>query len=1147
MEKKRIYFFDPHQRLKKMLTLFRTTLLLLLASAFSLQASSFAQAGRVTLKMQNATIDELIQNVRTKTEYKFLYRVEEVKKYGKQDVDIKDATIEEFLQKILANTPLSYKIQNGVIIIRPVKEDKTKEPPRIIKGKVIDEKGLPLPGVTVTIKGTTLGVATGIDGDFKLEIPKQDSTILVFSFIGMKTVEYRLKKDRKDDPEELVITLKEDVKQVEEVIITGYANIRKESFTGSSVTVKRDELLKVSKTNVIKALQVFDPSFRIQTNNEWGSDPNALPEMYIRGRSGIGVKELDKLKADQAQGFTSKSNLKDNPNLPTFILDGFQISVQKLYDMDPSRIESITILKDAAATAMYGSRAANGVVVITTVAPKPGQINVQYAMTGEITFPDLTSYNLCNAEEKLELERLAGVYEHPDPRTQIEYDKQYNEKLMLVKKGVDTYWLSLPLQTAFNHKHSLWVEGGSENIRFGVDISYYNEDGIMKKSFRDRMDAALTIDYRTQTLQIKNQISYNITKSKESPYGNFSEYTQALPYNLYKDEDGKYLEEQKKWGAIGTVPNPMYEAGLKSFNKSQSEEIINNLSAKWNITPHWLLQGQISITKNINESRRFLDPKSKKNSTPLSSHNFISGELYTNDGNSFSWDLQASISYNQSINKHNINFALTANQRANKTESISALYTGFPNGNLNSPNYAERIDKKPTSNENTTRLIGFVGLINYSYNDIYLFDASVRFDGSSEFGDDKRWGSFWSTGVGINIHNYNFMKESVIDKLKLKATYGETGKVNFTAYQAQTTYDILTDSWYITGLGAGLKAFGNKKLKWETTKSTNLSFEIGLKQDLIYLQAEYYVKKTVDLINDVTLPSATGFTSYVDNVGEIENKGFELTLRSNLLRKNDWYLAVFANLSHNKNKIVKIAESLRTYNNMVDEYFKNEGSDNSKPFTKYVEGGSTTSIFGMRSLGIDPATGNEILVRQNGTLTDIWRSGEQVVLGNTEPDASGSFGLNVTYKNFNLYVTFLYEFGGQRYNQTLVDKVENADIYNDNVDKRVLTERWQKPGDKTKFRKLALRDPNNADHLSIPTTKPTERFVQNNNVLSLNSVTLGYDAHAEQYKWLKRAGVSMLRFEIGAEELFNWSSIKAERGLNYPFARTMNLSLNLTF
>lgn len=222
-----------------MLTLFRTTLLLLLASAFSLQASSFAQAGRVTLKMQNATIDELIQNVRTKTEYKFLYRVEEVKKYGKQDVDIKDATIEEFLQKILANTPLSYKIQNGVIIIRPVKEDKTKEPPRIIKGKVIDEKGLPLPGVTVTIKSTTLGVATGIDGDFKLEIPKQDSTILVFSFIGMKTVEYRLKKDRKDDPEKLVITLKEDVKQVEEVIITGYANIRKESFTGSSVTVKR--------------------------------------------------------------------------------------------------------------------------------------------------------------------------------------------------------------------------------------------------------------------------------------------------------------------------------------------------------------------------------------------------------------------------------------------------------------------------------------------------------------------------------------------------------------------------------------------------------------------------------------------------------------------------------------------------------------------------------------------------------------------------------------------------------------------------------------------------------------------------------------------------------------------------------------------
>lgn len=276
MEKKRIYVFDLHQRYKKTLTILRATLLLTLISTFSLQAGNTSQHGRLTLKMQNATIDELIKSVRAETEYKFLYRIEEVQKYGKRDIDIKDATIEEFLQKILANTQLSYEIQNGVIIIRPQQKVRKDYKPRVIKGKVMDDKGLPLPGVSVIIKGTTLGIATGINGEFKLEIPKLDSTILVFSFIGMQTVEHRLKEDRKDDNKDLIIRMKEDVTEVDEVVITGIANIRKESFTGSSVTIHREELLKVSKTNVIKALQVFDPSFRIQTNNEWGSDPERL-------------------------------------------------------------------------------------------------------------------------------------------------------------------------------------------------------------------------------------------------------------------------------------------------------------------------------------------------------------------------------------------------------------------------------------------------------------------------------------------------------------------------------------------------------------------------------------------------------------------------------------------------------------------------------------------------------------------------------------------------------------------------------------------------------------------------------------------------------------------------------------------------------
>ena len=749
MEKKRKYTFDFHQRWEKMLLILRTAFLMVLITTINFEANASAQIIKVSVRMENATIDEMIKNVRIGTNYRFLYRVEEVNKYGKRDINLQNVSIEEFLRVALEGTKLSYEIEDDVIIIHPSKDDNKKTvEPRKVTGTVMDMQGNTLPGSTILIQGTSLGVVTDVNGKFTLEIPQMDSVVLVVSFVGYETRYVALGNEQK----ELTIKLKEDVTEMDEVVVTGYGKVRKESFTGSSVSVSKEQLMKVSKTNVLKALQAFDPSFRIQTNNQWGSDPNALPEMYIRGRSGVGVKQLD-------PNYTSKGNLQNNPNLPTFIMDGFEISVQKLYDMDPSRIANITILKDAAATALYGSRAANGVVIITTVAPKPGKLNISYGLTGEVTMPDLSAYNLMNAKEKLETEVLAGAFEPYQSDVAITLEKRYNAKLNNVVKGIDTYWLSLPLQTAFNHKHSLFVEGGSENLRFGVDLSYYNEDGVMKESFRDRLGAGVTLDYHLKNLQVKNQTTYNITKSKETPYGSFSNYANALPYNVYKDENGRYLEEVESWGESGTFPNPMYEASLNNFDKSQTEEFINNLSINWNINPYLLLKGQFSLTRQFSNSRRFLDPLSKQNTNPISDYNTTSGELHTTDGNNFNWDMQATLSYNRTINKHNLNFLVGINQRATKTESVSAQYRGFPNGTLNSQNYAEEVYEKPRSSENSTRLVGFLGTLNYSYNNIYLLDASVRMDGSSEFGSDKRFAPFGSFGVGIPQRVQDHFKE----------------------------------------------------------------------------------------------------------------------------------------------------------------------------------------------------------------------------------------------------------------------------------------------------------------------------------------------------------------------------------------------------
>ena len=562
-------------------------ILLVLVLVFSIQAKAYSQT-RITAKRQGVTIDEVLKEVREKSGYRFLYRVEEVNRYGKRDIDVKDAEVEDFLGQLLQNTDLTYEVENEVIIIRPEKQRQdSRVNVQVVRGKVTDENNLALPGATVLLKGTSYGVVTDSHGKFTLE---RDTVTLLVSFVGMETRLVNLKKGQT----EILVSLKPDIKEMKEVVVTGYGNVRKTSFTGNSVTVTKDELMSVSKSNVIKALQTFDPSFRIQTNNDWGSDPNALPEMYVRGRSGIsGVKELDRDPL-------TKSALKDNPNLPTFIMDGFQISVEQLYDMDPNRIESITILKDAAATALYGSRAANGVVVITTVAPQMGKLNVSYNFTGDVTVPDLSDYNLMNAREKLETEVAAGVFEDLAKDNPLGAEQQYYAKLASITRGVDTYWLSKPLQTSFNHKHSLSVDGGSDNFRFGIQLSYNNEDGVMKESFRNRVGAGVYLDYRIGSFQLKNMVTYTNTRSQESPYGAFSDYTGCQPYDPYKDDKGNYLENLPNWdGKNAKRPNPLYESTLSNFDKSKYEEFVDNLGINWNITTGLLWKTQFSCLRKI--------------------------------------------------------------------------------------------------------------------------------------------------------------------------------------------------------------------------------------------------------------------------------------------------------------------------------------------------------------------------------------------------------------------------------------------------------------------------------------------------------------------------------------------------------------------
>ena len=1092
-----------------------------------ISATAQSNSMKVSLNLKSASVKEFFDAVKAQTGLNFIYNTEQVKSMSRITIQSERQPITEVLNQVLANTGYTYEIEGNIVTIV---YQQSKEKKKIVTGVVVDEGGGPLPGAHIKLLKTEHSAVTDVEGNFSITLLNQSNPVLTVSYLGMTTQNVKVTNGKP-----LRIVMKPDAKQLDEVVVTGYVKISKNSFTGTSVTVSADQLMSVSKTNVLGALQVFDPSFRIAENNMMGSNPNSVPELYIRGRSGIGTTELD------AESL-SKSALKNNPNLPTFIMDGFEISVEKLYDMDPSRIESITILKDAAATAMYGSRAANGVVIITTVTPKPGKINVSYNFTGTLEYPDLTDYNLMNAREKLQTEVAAGLFK-ADPKAdnyvseQASLDEIYNKKLNNVVRGVDTYWLSKPLRTVFNHKHSIYLDGGTDDLRWGVDLSYN------KESFRDRMAGGLSLSYRLGSFQLRNSFSYTYTKSADSPYGSFSDYTSKLPYDEYLDENGRYLETTYPWNGSAGSPNPLYEATLGNYSRDKSWELINNTELLWNINSYWLLKGQFSVTKSNSEANDFLDPRSKQNDDILGLNNVISGKLDVVTNNSLSWDATMTLSYNRSIKKHNLNFLVGVNATSSTGTGLAIDYRGFPSGNLSSPGYAHSISGNPSASDSKSRLLGGLGTFNYSYDNIYLADVSVRFDGNSEFGSEQRFAPFFSGGIGLNIHNYDYFKDlKWLDRLKIRTTYGVTGKVDFSPYEAQTIYQIINNEWYKTGIGAQLMAMGNKNLGWEKTGNWDIGVDLDIFKGLLQMDFSYYRKKTVDLVNNVTLPSSTGFTTYKDNIGEVMNKGFEIQLRSNVFQNEDWLVAVFANLAHNKNEILKISDSLKDYNNKVlakyddyDEAWNKTDEKYSETYLQYVEGGSLTSIFGVRSLGINPADGREIFIKRDGSLTYDWSAADQVVIGNEEPKAQGTFGLNLRWKNFTLFSSFMYEFGGQRYNSTLVSKVENARVSSQNVDRRVLTDRWQHVGDRTPFGKLQTD--------LIATTRPTSRFLQDYNVLTFNSLTVGYDFNSSV---LKKYHLGMLRLELSGNDLFRTSTVRAERGLDYPYSRSFSVSVKMS-
>lgn len=1066
-------------------------------------------------------MEEIIWELKEQTKFVFLYSSADVATVKGIDIDMQNSQIDAILKKCLEGTDLQFVKENNAIIIRQA-NGKTAVPQvqsRKITGKVIDEDGNPLPGVAVLIEGTTIGVATDMDGKYDLTCPEMKDIVLKFSYIGMKPKSVVVGNKTVVD-----VTLESDSQEMDEVVVTGLLNRRKSGFAGTTTVISKQELAKVSTGNIFTTISTLDAGFKIEENNLDGSNPNKLPDFTIRG----------------------KGSFQNGSTAPIFILDGFEVTSQKVFDMDINRIESITLLKDASATILYGSRASNGVIVIETTAPKAGKLRVTYDFKPTIAIVDLTDYDLMNAREKLQYEKEAGLYtqeitpgyEDNDRREQGELDKAYYNRYKNIVEGVNTYWLSQPVKNAFSHAHSLFVEGGADNVRYGIDASYNQNKGVMKESGRDRFGLGFSLIYRIKDkITIKNYISYAHTHAYNSPYGSFSQYAKLNPYERIYNDNGELIPKLSDGDT-----NPLYDALLPNRNFTKDQEFREQLSVDWFIRDGLRLKGQMAIVKGETSGEIYKSPFSAEFlKTTYNSESRVQeylpiaerGYLSMTDGASFSYDGNVTLNYNTLVNeKHIIYAGVGLEVTQNDNNSHGFIMTGFPDDRYSDPAFAIQYKKetKPSSSESKSRAIGFFANGNYSYDDRYFADVSVRIDGSSKFGADKKYAPFWSAGAGWNVHNEKFFKHTKISMLKLRYSYGVTGNQEFSAYQAKTMFQFNTDRLYNSGISAALMGYGNPDLEWQNQYQSNYGFDFGYAKDRIRLQFNYYQKKTEGMLTSVSVAPSLGLPSntFTSNLGKIQNKGVEVNLNAVLIRDQgkDFEWSVMLQAAHNKNKIMEISTALKNIN-------EKNNQDKTTPAAVYEEGESMSAIKAVPSLGIDPTTGQELFMKKDGTITYTWDATDKVICGDSEPKVFGNVGTNLYWKGWNLNMVFKYDLGADYYNSTLAERVEGANPRY-NADRRVLNNRWKEPGQHALYKNIK----------EYTTTYISSRFVQKENTLQLTSLSLSYDLNRE---WIRKFGLNTMRLSFYMNDVFRASTVKNERGLDYPFQRSFVFGLNIGF
>lgn len=988
----------------------------------------------------------------------------------------------------------------------------------ILKGTVIDAAdGYPLIGVSVMLNGTKQGTVTDIDGSYELKVP-QDKCEVVFSYVGYDDVVKAYTTKNASSFSRIVMSA--NAEQLADVVVTGVYERKKESFTGASATFKTDQLKAVGSSNVLQSLKTLDPSFKMMESTQFGSNPNVMPDIEIRGKTSVaGMKE----------------EYGTDPNQPLFILDGFETTLETIMNLNMNRVASVTILKDAASTAIYGSKASNGVVVIETKAPARGRLQLSYKGDFGLSLADLSDYNLMNSREKLEFETLAGVYRDNtnDPFAQIRLDNLRNERLKEIERGVDTYWLSEPVRPGFTHKHNIYAEGGEDKIRYGIGLSLGNVAGVMKDSDRQTLEGNVDLIYRTGKFQFSNKLSINWL-DVTNPTVSFAEYAYANPYyRKYNADDGidKYLYYPEEGIDDYPVANPLWNAHLNNWDTASGFGFTNNFIFEWFVTKELRFRAKFGLTKQDDDEQTRLSPQH----TQFDDSGETEKGLYTHTQiKELSYEGDVAVTFGKLFaKKHMVNAVGGFNFSNNHRQVYGYSATGFTDDQFDAPSFANGypVGDSPDYNESLKRAASFYINGGYAYAERYLLDFNYRLDGASMFGTGNRFRNTWSVGTGWNIHKEPFMKDNdFFSLLKVRGSIGNPGNQNFSAYQAFSTYKFNGWMTNVFGTGVILNALGNADLAWQETTNYDIGADLTFWGERINMTLDYYWKHTDPLLAVITTPGSMGVTSVAMNAGSQKTRGWETSIRVSPVYKPSE--GIIWNISFNatsaKSEYANIGNSFAALNE--------SGKSSLVGTTRYYDGGSPTAIWAVRSAGIDPATGKELFIKKDGTYSFTYDVNDEVVVGDTQPKVEGLVGTSLYFKGLSVGCYLRYRWGGQVFNSSLFQKVENIgtqEVYN-NQDKRALYDRWSENNRDAYFKGISL----------VQRTEKSSRFVMDDNSLVGESFNVGYEFPD---KIARKMRIGAMNVQLTMSDVFRATSVRVERGIDYPFARTVTMSLGITF